>query len=138
MDIIVVGVGTGGTITGLAKGLKGKKPGLKLIAVEPATSAVLSGEAAGKHGIQGIGAGFFPTILDRDIIDEVIKIKDDEAINASREIALKEGILAGISSGAALATAKIVAARPENRGKKIVVILPDTGERYLSTNLFEK
>jgi len=137
VDVFIAGVGTGGTLTGTGKFLKEKNPNIQIIAVEPASSAVLSGESAGKHGIQGIGAGFVPVILDVDLIDEVIKITDLEAIKASKELAVNEGILCGISSGAAVAAAFKVSLRKENAGKTIVVILPDTGERYLSTNLFK-
>jgi len=137
VDILVAGVGTGGTITGVAEAIKKRKPSFKAIAVEPDESPVLSGGKAGKHGIQGIGAGFVPAVLNRDIIDEVIRVKTGEAIAAARSLARREGILAGISSGAALHAALEVASREENAGKLIVVILPDTGERYLSTELFE-
>jgi len=137
VDILVAGVGTGGTITGVAEAIKKRKPSFKAIAVEPDESPVLSGGKAGKHGIQGIGAGFVPAVLNRDIIDEVIRVKTGEAIAAARSLARREGILAGISSGAALHAALNVASREENAGKLIVVIFPDTGERYLSTELFE-
>ena len=136
VDIFVAGVGTGGTISGVGEYLKSKNPNVKVVAVEPETSAVLSGEKAGKHGIQGIGAGFVPDILDTHVYDEIIKISDQEAYDAGRELAQSEGILAGISSGAALAAAEQLAARPENKGKLIVALLPDTGDRYLSTPMF--
>jgi len=136
VDIFVAGVGTGGTITGVGEELKARKPSVKAVAVEPASSAVLSGGAPGPHGIQGIGAGFVPEVLDRGVIDEVLRVETDDAMRASRLLARKEGILAGISSGAALHAALKIAAREGNRGKLIVVILPDTGERYLSTDLY--
>ncbi len=136
VDIVVSGVGTGGTITGIAEVLKARKPGLAAVAVEPAESPVLSGGKPGPHGIQGIGAGFVPSILNRDIIDEVIQVDTATAYRAARDLARMEGILAGISSGAAVAAALQVASREANRGKLVVVILPDTGERYLSTPLF--
>lgn len=137
VDLVVAGVGTGGTITGVAEVLKAKKNGLKAIAVEPADSPVLSGGQPGPHKIQGIGAGFVPETLNTKIIDEIIKVTTEEAFSASRKLARGEGILIGISSGAALHAALQVAARPENKGKLLVVILPDTGERYLSTGLFD-
>lgn len=137
VDILVAGVGTGGTITGVSEVIKSRKPGFKAIAVEPAASPVLEGGKAGPHKIQGIGAGFVPEVLRRDLIDEVIPIKNEDAFAAARRLAKEEGILAGISSGAAAWAAQQVAGRPENKGKMIVVILPDTGERYLSTELFE-
>ncbi|MDD5311812.1 MAG: cysteine synthase A [Dehalococcoidia bacterium] len=137
VDIIVAGVGTGGTITGIAEALKQKKPGLKMIAVEPESSPVLSGGKPGPHKIQGIGAGFIPDILNADLIDEVVKVTDENAGATARRLAKEEGILAGISGGAATWAALQVAARLENAGKMIVVILPDTGERYLSTWLFQ-
>lgn len=136
VDIFVSGVGTGGTISGVGEYLKAKNPDVKVVAVEPETSAVLSGEQPGKHGIQGIGAGFIPDTLDTHVYDEIIKITDQEAYEAGRELAQSEGILAGISSGAALAAAKQLAAKPENKGKLIVTLLPDTGDRYLSTPMF--
>jgi cysteine synthase len=138
VDIIVAGVGTGGTITGIAEALRTKKPGIKTVAVEPAASPVLSGGAPGPHKIQGIGAGFVPDVLRRDLIDEIIKVTNEDAGATSRRLAKEEGILAGISSGAATWAAIEVAKRPENNGKLIVVILPDTGERYLSTWLFQE
>ncbi|MFH0739335.1 MAG: cysteine synthase A [Candidatus Omnitrophota bacterium] len=138
VDILVAGVGTGGTITGIAEVLKKKKPDFKAIAVEPADSAVLSGESAGPHKIQGIGAGFIPQILNTKIIDEIIKVSNQDAFGASRRLAREEGILAGISSGAALFAALEVAKRPQNKGKTIVVILPDSAEKYLSTDLFKE
>ena len=137
VDIFVAGVGTGGTITGTARALKEKKPGLISIAVEPFSSPVLSGGKPGPHKIQGIGAGFVPGILDRGLIDEVIKVKDEDAARTARRLALEEGILAGISSGAAVWAAVEAGKRKENVGRLIVVILPDTGERYLSTELFD-
>lgn len=136
VDILVAGVGTGGTLTGTAHYLKEKNPALRVIAVEPAKSAVLSGGEAGTHGLSGIGAGFIPAVLDRTLIDEIIPMTEADATAAARALASREGILVGISSGAALAAAKAVAKREENRGKTVVVILPDTGERYLSTDLF--
>lgn len=136
VDILVAGVGTGGTITGIGQYLKGKNSEIKVIAVEPATSRLLAGEPAGKHGIQGIGANFIPEILDREIYDEIIPVSDDDAFAMGREMGRCEGILVGISSGAALYAALEVARRPENKGKNIVVILPDTGDRYLSTRMF--
>lgn len=137
VDLVVAGVGTGGTITGVAESLKAKKSGLKAIAVEPADSPVLSGGQPGPHKIQGIGAGFVPDTLNTKIIDEIIKVTTEEAFSAARQLARAEGILVGISSGAALHAALQVATRPENKGKLIVAILPDTGERYLSTGLFD-
>ncbi|MFA5349824.1 MAG: cysteine synthase A [Candidatus Omnitrophota bacterium] len=138
IDILVAGVGTGGTITGIAEVIKKKKSGFKAIAVEPDTSAVLSGGTPGPHKIQGIGAGFIPEVLNRDIIDEVIRVTNDDAGSIARELAKSDGILVGISSGAALWAALKVAKRKENRGKVIVVILPDTGERYLTSWLFQE
>ncbi len=138
VDIFVSGVGTGGTITGVGQALKQRKPSVRVVAVEPAASAVLSGAKAGPHKIQGIGAGFVPQVLDRGVIDEVLAVRDEDAGRVSRELARKEGILAGISSGAAVWAALEAAKRPENQGRLIVVILPDTGERYASTWLFEE
>ncbi len=138
IDYFVAGVGTGGTLTGVGQYLKSLNKNIKIVAVEPFTSAVLSGEASGKHGIQGIGAGFVPEILDTDVIDEIIKISDDESYKYGKLICEKEGILVGISSGAALCAAIKLAEKPENSGKKIVVLLPDTGNRYLSTDLFKE
>ncbi len=132
VDIVVAGVGTGGTITGVADVIKKRKPSFHAIAVEPDASPVLSGGSPGPHRIQGIGAGFIPTVLRRDLVDEIIRVKNEDAFETTRRIAKEEGILAGISSGAATYAALAVAARPENKGKMIVVILPDTGERYLS------
>jgi cysteine synthase A len=138
VDILVSGVGTGGTITGIAETIKSRKKDFRAIAVEPDTSPVLSGGQAGAHKIQGIGAGFVPAVLNREIIDEVIRVRDDDAGDTARRLARLEGILVGISSGAACWAALEVAKRPANRGKLIVVILPDTGERYLSTWLFKE
>lgn len=136
VDLFVSAVGTGGTLTGTAKGLKKKNPDIKIVAVEPASSAVLSGENAGAHKIQGIGAGFIPKVMDLSVVDEIIKIDNDSAYEAAREIAKTDGVLVGISSGAALSAATQLAMRDENKGKTIAVIFPDTGERYLSTDLF--
>ena len=135
IDIFVAGVGTGGTITGVSEVLKDRKPSLQVVAVEPVDSPVLSGGQPGPHKIQGIGAGFVPNVLRTELIDEIITVTGDEAFDTTRRLARKEGILAGISSGAALNAALVVARRPENTGKLIVVILPDTGERYLSAGL---
>ena len=136
VDILVCGVGTGGTITGCGEVLKGKNANLRVAAVEPKDSPVLSGGKAGRHKIQGIGAGFVPDVLNRGIIDEIILVSNEDAIDISRQLASKEGILAGISSGAAMQAAIELSNRPENEGKTIVVILPDTGERYMSTEMF--
>ncbi len=136
VDIFVAGVGTGGTITGVGEYLKSKKPEVKVVAVEPATSAVLSTGVAGAHKIQGIGAGFVPDVLDTKVYDEIIPVADDDAFATGRKIGHKEGVLVGISSGAAAFAAIEIAKRPENEGKTIVVLLPDTGDRYLSTPLF--
>jgi cysteine synthase A len=137
IDILISGVGTGGTITGVSEVIKKRKPTFKAIAVEPKDSPVLSGGNPGPHKIQGIGAGFVPDVLNRDIIDEIIQVKNEDAGFTARELARKDGILVGISSGAALWAAIEVAKRPENKGKMIGVILPDTGERYLSRWMFE-
>jgi cysteine synthase len=137
IDIFVAGVGTGGTITGVSEALKAKKPGVKIVAIEPADSPVISEGRAGPHKIQGIGAGFVPKVFKREAVDEVITVKHEDAGLAARTLAKKEGILVGISSGAALWAALEIAKRPESSGKTIVVVLPDTGERYLSTWLFD-
>ena len=136
VDLFVAGVGSGGTITGVGRYLKEKAPAVRVVAVEPAGSAVLSGGKAGAHGLQGIGAGFVPSVLDTGICDEVIPVWEEDAYAAGRRLAAQEGILAGISSGAALHAAQILAGRPENHGKTIVVLLPYSGDRYLSTPLF--
>jgi cysteine synthase len=136
IDVVVAGVGTGGTITGVGEFLKEKNPKIKMIAVEPASSAVLSGRPAGPHKIQGIGAGFVPPVLNREIIDEIIPVSDENAINTARLAARQEGALVGISCGAALWGAMEVGRRPESQGQRIVVILPDSGERYVSTPFF--
>jgi len=138
VDIVVAGVGTGGTITGIAQYIKLQKPEFKAVAVEPTASPVLSGGQKGPHKIQGIGAGFKPDVLKLDLVDEIFKVTDDQALLTARQLATKEGILVGISSGAAAFAAIEIAKRPENKGKVIVVILPDTGERYLSTVLFQE
>ena len=138
VDFFVTGVGTGGTITGVGEYLKEKNPNVKIIAVEPATSPVLSKGEAGAHKIQGIGAGFVPDVLNTKIYDEILPIENDDAFEEGRAFARSEGILVGISSGAALKAAKIIAERPENKGKTIVVLLPDSGDRYLSTPLFSE
>ena len=136
VDIFVAGVGTGGTITGIGEYLKEQNPNVKIVAVEPETSPVLSGGAPGAHKIQGIGAGFVPKVLNTDVYDEILTIANDDAFVEGRKFAQSEGILVGISSGAALKAATILAARPENKGKVIVALLPDSGDRYLSTQLF--
>ena len=138
VDILVAGVGTGGTITGVAEAIKARKPEFKAIAVEPADSPVLSGGKAGPHKIQGIGAGFIPDVVRTDLLDEIVKVSNEDAGTMARRLAREEGILAGISSGAATWAALEIARRPESRGKLIMVILPDTGERYLSTWLFQE
>jgi cysteine synthase A len=135
-DFLVAGVGTGGTITGVAEAIKARKPSFRAVAVEPAASPVLSGGRPGPHKIQGIGAGFIPAVLNTQIIDEIITVTNEQAFETAREVAKLEGILCGISSGAAVFAALKVAKRPENQGRQIVVIIPSTGERYLSTELF--
>ena len=136
IDIFVAGIGTGGTISGVAKYLKEKNPAIKVYGVEPATSAVLNGKPSGPHKLQGIGAGFVPKTYNSEVVDEVLMIENDDAIRTGRELAQQEGLLVGISSGAAAYGAALLAKRPENKGKNIVVLLPDTGDRYLSTALF--
>ena len=136
VDILVAGVGTGGTVSGIGEYLKERNPAVQVVAVEPASSAVLSGGKAGPHGLQGIGAGFVPKALNTDVYDEIIPVTEKEAYEAGRRLARREGVLAGITSGAALHAAITVAKRPENAGKTLVVLLPDTGERYLSTPMF--
>ena len=136
VDMFVAGVGTGGTITGVGEILKKHNPNIRIVAVEPSASAVLSGEMPGPHKIQGIGAGFIPEILNIDVIDEIVKVTNDDAINTSRRLAKLEGLLVGISSGAAAYAALSLANRSDNKGKRIVVVLPDTGERYLSAGLY--
>ena len=138
VDVVVAGVGTGGTITGVGEALKERKPSVRVVAVEPAGSPVLSGGKPGRHGIQGIGAGFVPKILNMKIVDEIITVRDDEALAMARRAPKDEGLLVGISSGAALHAAAVIAARPESKGQTIVVILPSCGERYLSTPLFSE
>jgi cysteine synthase A len=138
VDIVVSGVGTGGTITGTGQALKERKPGIQMVAVEPAASPVLSGGDPGPHPIAGIGAGFIPDVLDRDIIDEIVRVEGDDAVAAARRLGRSNGILVGFSGGAALHASVEVASRPANQGKLLVVILPDTGERYLSTPLFRE
>lgn len=137
VDIFVAGVGTGGTVTGNGEVLKAKNPNVKIVAVEPASSPVLSGGQPGPHKIQGIGAGFVPGVMNLSIVDEIIPVENEDAFEASRAVAKSDGLLVGISSGAAIHAATVLAKRPENKGKNIVVLLPDTGERYLSTSLFE-
>jgi cysteine synthase A len=138
IDLFVAGVGTGGTVTGVGEYLKSKNPEIKIVAVEPASSPVLSEGTAGAHKIQGIGAGFVPDVLNTDIYDEIIKVENEDAFAVGREIGKREGILVGISSGAAVWAAAQLARRPENKGKRIVVLLPDTGDRYLSTPMFSE
>ena len=138
VDVFVAGVGTGGTITGVGRALKAKNPNLKVVAVEPESSPVLSGGAPGPHKIQGIGAGFVPDILGREVIDDIIKVSNDDAMQTSRDLSAYEGLIVGISSGAAAHAALSLAKLPEYKGKRIVVLLPDTGERYLSTELYSK
>jgi len=137
VDVFIGGVGTGGTITGVGEVLKKKKPGVKIIAVEPFDSPVLSGGNPGPHKLQGIGAGFVPAVYNKDVVDEIYKVKNDEAVATARKLARTEGLLVGFSSGAAVFAATQVAKRPEFKGKTVVVLLPDTGERYLSTILFQ-
>lgn len=137
VDMVVACVGTGGTVSGIGRGLKKHNPNIRMVAVEPATSAVLSGKPAGKHGIQGIGAGFVPKIYDATVVDEIVCVADTDAMETSRELAHTEGLLVGISAGAAVWAATQIARRQENQGKNIVIILPDTGERYLSTGIYD-
>ncbi|MGN0772695.1 MAG: cysteine synthase A [Candidatus Ventricola sp.] len=137
VDIFVAGVGTGGTITGVGRYLKEKKPGVQIVAVEPASSPLLSGGVAGPHGIQGIGANFVPSVLDRSVIDEIIPVTDEDALAAGRAMGRREGVLIGISSGACLHAALMLARRAENAGKTIVALMPDAGDRYLSTRLYQ-
>jgi cysteine synthase A len=137
VDILVSGVGTGGTLTGVSEYIKPKKPGFRVVAVEPVESQILSGGTHSPHKIQGIGTGFVPDVLRRDLIDEIVAVSSDDAIKTARRVAKEEGILIGISGGAAIEAALRVAAKPENKGKQIVVVVPDYGERYISTVLFE-
>ena len=136
VDIFVAGIGTGGTITGVGRYLKSKNPAVRVVGVEPATSAVLSGGAPGRHDLQGLGAGFVPKVLDTAVYDEILPVADEEAYAAGRRLGREEGVLAGISAGAAVHAAILLARRPENKGKTIVTLLPDTGDRYLSTKMF--
>ena len=136
VDIFVAGIGTGGTITGVGRYLKSKNPAVRVVGVEPATSAVLSGGAPGRHDLQGLGAGFVPGVLDTAVYDEIIPVADQDAYAAGRQLGREEGVLAGISAGAAVWAAIQLARRPENKGKTIVTLLPDTGDRYLSTKMF--
>ena len=136
IDVLVAGIGTGGTVTGVGRVLRARRPGVRIVGVEPSGAAVLSGCAAGPHYIQGIGAGFVPKVLDRSVLDEVVTVSEDEALDGMRRLARSDGILAGLSSGAALSAALRLAERPELAGRRFVVILPDTGERYVSTSLF--
>lgn len=138
IDYFISAIGTGGTVTGVGKYLKEKNPNIKIIGVEPTESNVLTGGTAHSHGIQGIGAGFIPKVLDRSVLDEVITISTPEALSTAKELVTKDGIMAGISSGCAVAAAKVIASRPENKGKMVVALCPDYGERYLSTPLFEE
>ena len=138
VDVFVAGVGTGGTVTGVGRALKAKNPDVRIVAVEPESSPVLSGGAPGPHKIQGIGAGFVPDILDREVIDEIIRVSNEDALQTGRDLSASEGLIVGISSGAAAHAALSLASRPEYAGKRIVVLLPDTGERYLSTELYQK